>query len=181
MATLQDYRNMLRINRHRLDDELEIQSEMMDRISQEVNKLNSRMLAAKEELLRVEARLMVEIAEDATTKLTVSQMEAAVRRHRDRRDAWNALDTARYAFDEWEALRDAWKQRGFSIKTLADLYTSHYFTISDHQVRDRSDRDGDRISRHQKEHLERRTAMHDARQAKSDDAPTPRRRTLMGG
>lgn len=180
MSTLNDYRNMLRINRHRLDDELEIQAEVMDRISQEVNKLNSQMLSAKEELLRVEARLMTEIAEDAPSKMTVAQIEAAVRRHKDRRDAWIKYDTARYSFDEWEALRDAWKQRGFSIKTLADLYTSHYFTISDHQARDRSDRDQDRISRHQKEHLDRRAAMNEARREKTEEAPAPRRRTLMG-
>lgn len=181
MATLQDYRNMLRLDRYRLDDELQIQAEVMDRISQEVNKLNSRMLAAKEELLRVEARLMVDIAEDATAKMTVAQLDAAVRRHRDRMAAWSSYDAARYAFDEWEALRDAWKQRGFSIKTLADLYTSQYFTITDHQVRDRSDRDADRISRHQKEHHDRRAAMNEARQTKNEGTVPPRRRTLMGG
>lgn len=180
MTTLKDYRSMLRINRHRLDDELEIQAEVMDRISQEVNRLNSQMLSAKEELLRVEARLMTEIAEDAPSKMTVAQMEAAVRRHKDRRDAWVQYDIARYSFDEWEALRDAWKQRGFSIKTLADLYTSHYFTISDHQVRDRSDRDHDRISRHQKEHSDRRAAMNEVRREKTEESSAPRRRTLMG-
>lgn len=184
MADLQQYRNMLRINRHRLDDELEIQAEVMDRISQEVNKLNSKMLEAKERLAREEARVMEEVAENASTKMTVAQLEAAVRRHPDRKAAWMAYDRARFEFDEWEALRDAWKQRGFSIKTLADLYTSHYFTVADYQVKDRKDRDADRISKHQADHQTRRAAMHEVRTLRSERAEPeketrPRRRALM--
>jgi hypothetical protein len=181
MAEIQQYRNMLRINRHRLDDELEIQAELMDRISQQVNRLNSRMLEAKEQLLREEARLMEDISENASSKMTVAQLEAAVRRHPDRKSAWSAYDRARYEFDEWEALRDAWKQRGFSIKTLADLYTSHYFTVADYQANDRKDRDMTRISKHQADHQERRAAMHEVRASKreqEDQEPRPRRRML---
>jgi hypothetical protein len=178
MATLQSYRAMLRVDRNSLDDELEIQAEKMDQISQQVNLLNSKMLKAKEDLLRTEARLAISIVEDSSAKMTAGQIDASIKRHRDRQEAWEAYEQARFNFDEWESLRDAWKQRGFSIKTLADLYTSQYFSIRDHQPSDKRDREGARIDRHQRGYDERRAAMREARAGES--AVKPRRRTFTG-
>lgn len=162
METLATFRNMLRIDRHRLDEELEIQSEIMDRLSQRVISLNTKQLEAKEELSRTEARLTLDV-DDGSTKMTAAQVAATVKRHSDRRRAFQLYSEARHEYEEWEALRDAWKGRGFALKTLADLYTSNYFSPSDHKVQDRSDRNRARIDRHQQEHLEGRVAMNAAR------------------
>lgn len=139
MSDLATFRKMLRVDRNTLDDDLEVQAEVLDRISQQVNRLGQRLAEAKEKLSSTEARLTRDVAEDATTKMTATQVSAEVHRHRDRRDAWAAHQSARFEFEEWEALRDAWRQRGYSLKTLSDLYAAQYFTTSSHQARDRSE------------------------------------------
>ena len=54
---LSQVRNMLRINKHRLDDELELHAEVLDRVGQEVVKRNSRMIELKKRLEEVEAKV----------------------------------------------------------------------------------------------------------------------------
>lgn len=160
-ASLEHYRRMLAIDKHSLDDELEQQSVIMDQISQKVLQLTSQMAKAKEDLLRLEARLLIEMHE-SYSKVTTAMVDAGIKRNRERQVAWEAYNDARAAYDEWDALRDAWKQRGFSIKTLADLYTSNYFSAD--SIHDRKDRDRSRIDRYQKENTERRAALTSARQ-----------------
>jgi len=32
--------------------------------------------------------------------------------------------------DEWSSLRDAWKQRGYGLSKMVELYTAQYFSLS---------------------------------------------------
>lgn len=137
MATLSNYRTMLAVNRHRLDDELEIQADIMDRISQEVVARNTAFLAAKEQLAATEGRLTMSI-KDQDAKATVAVIEAQVRADNGRTRDWRALQTAREDLESWQGLLESWRQRGFSIKTLADLYTANYFQ-TDSAGRERRD------------------------------------------
>jgi zinc transporter ZupT len=55
MPTLEQYQNMLRINKLRLDDELEIQAELQHAISMEVARLNTLDLEAENKLKSTDA------------------------------------------------------------------------------------------------------------------------------
>lgn len=132
MSTLENYRNMLRVNKHRLDDELEIQGEIMERISTQVVTHNSAAIDAKEALVKVEGRLADDFRDD-DPKATVGAIDAKVKRDPERVTRWEAYQRARAMHEAWQGLLDAWRQKGFSIKTLADLYASQYFSLSSTQ------------------------------------------------
>ena len=159
MTTLAQYKAMLYINRHRLDDELEIQADIMDRISTQVVILNSKMIEAKDDLAQTEGRLAEDVREDEP-KLTVGMIEAKVKRDPTRLRAWQKYQAARADHEAWTGLLDAWRQKGYSIRTLADLYSAQYFTMSSTQLSDRQRRrneetDEGRASLRRAGHLDR--------------------------
>ena len=137
--TYDQFRSMLPIHKHRLDDELEIHAQLQEQISHEVTIRNSRMLDAKEELAKTEARVSDDLRED-DPKITVAVVQAKLYRAPERVRAWQAYQAMRAEAERWSGLLDAWKQKGYSIKTLADLYASQYFALQSHQRKERPDR-----------------------------------------
>jgi hypothetical protein len=132
---------MLPVHKHRLDDELEIQAQIMEQISTEVIRLNARLLECKQALEKIEGRLLLDFKDDDGPKLNAAQVDAKIKRDSGRVTAWQAYLQALSDHGKWQGLLDAWRQKGFSIKTLADLYASQYFQLHSHQVRQRSDRE----------------------------------------
>ncbi len=65
--------------------------------------------------------------------MTVGAVDAKVKRDSGRIDKWEAYQRARATHEAWQGLLDAWRQKGFSIKTLADLYAAQYFSLSSTQ------------------------------------------------
>jgi len=167
---LETFRRMLATRKNNLDDELEIQAEVMDRITQQMVKHNTAMLSAKDELARIEARLSDEIKEDEP-KLSLSAIDGKVKRNRERLAIWQEFQDARARHEEWQGLHESWKQKGFSIKTLADLYSASYFTINAttstprHRERDAG-------------HDGRRAAMRQASSPSGADQPRTRRKVI---
>lgn len=125
MATLANYRNLLGINKLRLDDELEVQAQYQEQISTETTRANTRMLEKKDELQRVEARLVEDFREGATKDLA----EAKAKRHPDRRKAWDEYQRAREEHELWDGMLNAWKTKGFKLADLGALFGSDYFAI----------------------------------------------------
>lgn len=126
MATLEQYRNMLSINKLRLDDELEIQAENQERIGREVAFLNTRMIEAKDELACVEARLVEEFRDGSTKDLA----EAKAKRHPDRRRAWEKYQAVRETHELWSNVLSAWVTKGYKLADLGGLFASDYFAIT---------------------------------------------------
>ena len=110
MADIKTYRNMLRINKHRLDDELEEQAQVMDDLSSRVAILNSRVIEAKDVLSRTEARIFREL-KDEDDKTTDKAADSAVKRDPERVKAFQAHQAARAEHEEWSGLYEAWKSR----------------------------------------------------------------------
>lgn len=134
--TLETFKAMLFVDKHGLDDALEVQAELMDRISTEVVRSNTLALDAKDSLLRVEAKLMEQVREEEG-KISAAAAEAWAKRRPERIRAWDAYQGCREEHEAWQGLLDAWRQRGYSIKTLADLYAANYFTpTSTHSIHD---------------------------------------------
>lgn len=125
---LDDYRRLLPINKHNLDQELEVQGEMLYHISEGRTIANSQMLEAKNSLARIEAGISSE-ARSRASKITVGELDGIVQMNRDRQASWEAYQEARAIFEQWDGLYESWKQRGFALKTLADLYIGNYFVI----------------------------------------------------
>lgn len=151
MDLYETYSKMLVISKDHLDDELEVQSEVQQRIAIEVTRLNTAVAEAKDALRQVEADLAVELRSDGT-KLTDKQLDLEVMRDNRRVVASRKFHAVREECERWTSLLDSWRQRGYSLKTLADLYSAQYFAI-DSTYKARRDEDrrhamreaGDRI------------------------------------
>lgn len=133
MTTLAHYRGLLRTNKHRLDEELEAQAELQDRIAQEANLRDRDADRLADELKRIEGRLAAD-AKASDPKLTVDQVGAKVRRDRERLAAWERWQEALHEAREWSSLLEAWKVKGFTLRDLGALYGSDYFSLTQTSV-----------------------------------------------
>ena len=140
------YAAKLRVNKHRLDDELEEQPDIMGRISNKVAALSYAVNQSKDDLARTEARLG-EHYRETDAKITVAGVDAKVRRDPDRAAAWQVYQNELQEFGRWKGLLAAWKQRGYSMKTLSDLYAANYFSVDSHRAPDSYDNDRGQIAR----------------------------------
>ena len=119
---------MLPSSKYKLDDELEVQADLMDRISQELTRAAREEAEAKDALARLEARLASDYRSGAEKGVTVGEIAGMVLRDADRVRAFNAHQDAIAAHSEWKGLLEAWRQKGFSISKLAELYGQNYFS-----------------------------------------------------
>lgn len=141
---LQQYRNRLRINKHRLDDELEVQAELQERLSEKVALLSARMLEAKDDLTKTVARLTEDFREEV--KSTKDTVEAKVVRHPERVRAWQRLQEATGDHAKWDGLLDAWKARGKDLHALGRLFGDQYFSLTTHSISESHLRNTDRVT-----------------------------------
>jgi hypothetical protein len=125
--TIEIVRGMLACNKHALDDELERQPEMMERITAACARAEAQAAELKDELARVEGRLTDDI-KDGDAKLTKDQVDGRVRRHGERTRAFARHQEARLEHQLWAGLVESWKQKGYSLKTLAELYANQYYS-----------------------------------------------------
>lgn len=128
MTTLEQYQAMLRINKLRLDDELEIQAELQHKISMEVTRLNTLDLEAENKLKSVEAELYIQLKEEGG-KMTADEIKACIRVHRNRVRAWELYQAAREVHEQWSGLLQAWITKGYKLADIGSLYASDYFAI----------------------------------------------------
>lgn len=150
-----EYKRLLKISKHNLDAELEVQADIMERIAAEVVRTGTEARAAKDKLAEVEGRLSSDLKGEKTN---AEERAARIKSNPQRRQAWVEFQEASQEADMWSHLLEAWKQRGFSIKTLSDLYAASYFSVNSHQA---PARDAD---------AQRRQAMQEAREHRHERA-----------
>lgn len=161
--TMDLIRKHLCVNKHRLDDELEIQSQMLHDISEELAEANVKMLGLKESLEVLEAELQQDYRR-GDTKKTVAEVNAEILLDSSRQDCHRKYLEAKKEYERWLGLYEAWKQRGYTMKTLSELYTANYFSV------DSTGRATD--------YAANRKVAAEAR-SQSTEAPTTRRRKLV--
>ena len=140
--SIERYRALLPIPKHQLDDALEVQATVHDDLHRITARKATAVAMAKDDLARVEARLLEDFKE-SESKMTAASLDAKIRRSRERIKAFEDYHVAREEHEEWLGLLDAWRQRGYAIKTLAELFVANYFAAtktsvgSDQSARDR--------------------------------------------
>lgn len=127
--TLDEIRARLPVSRYRLDDDIEIQASVQETIGARVAELSLRCAELKERLAVTEARVSQEVR-DRYEKISVENAKHVMVRDTNRQQAVALVQSATHELKLWEAALEAWKSRGYSLKTLADLYASQYFTLS---------------------------------------------------
>lgn len=123
------FRARLRVNKHRLDDELEQHADHLEKIGRYVASAARDEARLKRDLEKAEAsRIRDLMLEDP--KLSHAKASGDAKDKREVREAWEQHQEAKQRLVEWEALEKAWYQRGFDIKALAELFGSQYFVIN---------------------------------------------------
>lgn len=168
LSEISTYQRLLAINKHKLDEELEVQAEMMYHISEAKARAASRMHAAKDELETVQSRVYLKLRATGV-KHTVAEADGHIQQNADRQVAWREFQEARQEYERWEGLFESWKQRGFALKTMADLYLGNYYVVGGAGA-PRGSRDT--------EHEDNRRAMADARRSQHQATTTATRRTV---
>ena len=123
-------RSELIIDKHALDREVCEQSARLNDVGQEAARLASVRDSAKDRAKVVAAERAIAIRAELTDsggRVTESQIEARLMTDADRIDAQRDLIQAERDCAEAEARRDAWRERGYMLRTLADLYASGYW------------------------------------------------------
>lgn len=135
---IEDFEKMLVIKKHQLDEELAIQADVQWRISEKLAAANANRDDLKEALARVESDLTMLILREEP-KLAVTKIEIELKTEPKRMRAFQLYMLAKQSADRWSGLYEAWKARGFAIKSLCDLYASNYFVSDGHSPRQSSD------------------------------------------
>lgn len=163
MITADEIRSRLAIDRSRLDDELELHSQVAEQISQKVASLEREVAHAKDDLQRCEAGLTLDFNNEEG-KQTVAEVAARVVRDSRRRECLSAHIAFTEQLSTWKGLQDAWRDKKFSMRTFADLYVANYFDS------------GSALRQRQERTEERDTSYRDKLpRAQSTDAPRRRR------
>lgn len=139
MATLSSYRDRLRVNRHRLDQELEEHAQRLEEIGRRCAELNREVEAARATRDMVLARLVRRVkATDPKATAPIIEAEAAL--DPNMIGALELLRDKQLEHAEWEALNRAWYQRGFDLKALGELFGAQYFAVTSVSGPDRGER-----------------------------------------
>ncbi len=130
---INDFERMLPIDKHRLDEELEVQAEVQWRIAERLAKSN----ADRDDLKDVYERVRAEVAEDVllhTPGLAAAKVDAKVIVTPRRIRGWEDYLESKKVSERWYVLHEAWRARGFALKSLCDLSASNYFAVDSHTV-----------------------------------------------
>jgi len=123
-------RSELRIDKHALDREVCEQPERSLHAGQEAARLASVRDLAKDRSKVVAAQRSLDIRTelaDAGGRVTEAQIEARLMTDEERIAAHREYIEAERNVAEAEAERDAWRERGYMLKTLGDLYSAGYW------------------------------------------------------
>lgn len=140
ILSISQARGLLFINKHALDDELEVQAETLYHIVEEQSKANGQLARAKNHLESVEAGLFQDFS-DQTPKPTKDLILAQVQDSADRAKAFDLFLEAKEVADRWNGLFEAWRARGFALRELCGLHLANYYSsdsVSPSQVRRRT-------------------------------------------
>lgn len=142
--TADEIRIRLAIDKSRLDDELELHSQVAEQITRKVTALELDVVYAKDDLKRYEAGMLIDIKGEET-KQTEAMIDARIIRDNKRREAFKILVAYEEQLGTWKGLQAAWRDKSFNMRTLSDLHSSNYFdsVSSFNKKRDRNEDRGD--------------------------------------
>lgn len=121
----------LRIDKHALDDEVEQQPELLGEVSSAAALAKSQVDSIEEKIKEWESQLDAQFradAEAAEEKITEGQVKAHIAGDQDRKAMVIQLLEAKHQQRQLDALSVAFKQRGYALRDVVDLYLSDYYS-----------------------------------------------------
>ena len=130
--TIDQIQAMLTVDKHRLDDALVVQADIMFRISDHITDHGETVTDLAEQIKQVEAAAFLE-AKDAGQSDKLAEKTA--KSHPGRVKLGDQLAASKRQLSRWTGLHEAWKARGYAIRELAALYAAQYFDVSPNSSR----------------------------------------------
>jgi hypothetical protein len=125
IAELKQY---LRIDKHKLDEELEEQPMLLFQISEAFVQASAERDMLKEQLATIDANLDAAIRNDfGDKKYTEAMVKIEVQTNKKHDQAMLKFLDAKKQADLLLALKEAFVSRGFMIRDLCGLYNANYF------------------------------------------------------
>ncbi len=132
-AIMQHLEQSLQIDEYSLEEALQAQPDLFWRVSKKLAQLAAALDEAKAELAEIDANVDADIrglAEREERKITNPEVEATKLLDKQIQDAADKVRSLKRELGLWGALKEAYEQRSYSLKTLADLYCSNYYGAS---------------------------------------------------
>lgn len=130
MVSIDEFRNYLAFDKFALDDALREQPSLLFAVSDAYEVALAERDTLKDAINTIEADLDAEIRdayEEAKAKVTEPQIKHLIARDPKRRKAYDAYAIARAKAGRLNALKEAFKERGYNVRQMCELYTSNYF------------------------------------------------------
>ncbi len=131
LITLEEARDLLTIDKHRLDDVCLTHANTFDDVADRHAQAVGDRDYAKDELSKVYAEVVSDLRKEAAKKdkkVTEKSLEAAAHLDDDHIKANEAYLEAKLEADRWSIKKDSFLQRSSMIKRLCDLHQSGYYT-----------------------------------------------------
>lgn len=116
---LATYRRMLLIDKYKMDEMVAQQPGIMADVAENLVYAESRRDMAKENLKTVDAKTRLALVDSVEKKETDKVLDARVQVSPEHAAAFKALLIAEKEVGEWQALRDAWKDRSYMLREMA--------------------------------------------------------------
>lgn len=125
-----EFKKYLRVDKHRLDDELVQQPSLLFEVSEALTEAIDSRDALKNDLTVVEAeedkRFRKEF-DDAEEKYTEGTIKAKIMTSKRRQAVHKQFAAAKALADQLNALKEAFLARGYAIRDLCQLHVANYF------------------------------------------------------
>jgi len=129
-SEIEEFRQWLKIDKHRLDEELEEQPMLLFQISESYVLATATKDSAKEYLATADAKLdkkAREYFDKREEKVTEAMVKNYVQTDKDHEKATQAYFDAKGRADLLAALKEAFQSRGYMIRDLCTLYAANYY------------------------------------------------------
>jgi adenylate kinase family enzyme len=125
IAELKEY---LKIDKHRLDEELEEQPMLLFQISEAFVQAAAERDMLKEQLATIDANLDFDVRSDyGDKKYTEAMVKNEIQTDKKHDTAMLKYLDAKKQADLLAALKEAFQSRGYMLRDLASLYTANYY------------------------------------------------------
>lgn len=126
---INELKELLAINKGNLDEEVSRQPMLFFEVSEAYVHAAAERDACKEELTSIDAELdgTVRAALAKKEKVTEAMVKNAVQSHQKHQDAFDTYMQAKTKADLLSALKEAFSQRGYMLRDLAQLFMASYY------------------------------------------------------
>lgn len=171
----QDYKDALKIDKDDLDNELIAQPQLLADVSEEFVRAQSRRDQANEKQKQVQAERFAVLSKESKTVKEADSKVVVDEKYIEAREQYKSAENEAA---KWEYLRDAYKERGFMLRTLAQLYSTEYYQQASVYGSQRAADDA-QYQTYRKQQAERRQRKGKrSTESTEDKRPTRKRRSL---